>query len=175
MEAQTRSKVSRAKADMRSLTTALESYMVDQNQYPYKALNYPIRNINTDAPWNIRLIPITTPVSYMSSLPRDPFRHQVAGTSAPGYSDNPIYTTFIYQRSDLRVSGAIVLPEGRSAYLINSAGPDNNVASDSYWSISELEAFERMNIRTSPQRYDPTNGTLSPGDIYRYGPGGEVR
>ena len=34
LEAQTRSKVSRAKADMRSLATALEAYAVDYNNYP---------------------------------------------------------------------------------------------------------------------------------------------
>ena len=34
LEAQTRSKVSRVKADQRSITTALESYVVDTNKYP---------------------------------------------------------------------------------------------------------------------------------------------
>jgi type II secretion system protein G len=34
LEAQTRSKVSRAQADMRSLATAIESYRVDNNSYP---------------------------------------------------------------------------------------------------------------------------------------------
>src|SRR5690349_15764472 len=34
LEAQTRSKVSRTKADMRSVTTAIESYAVDNNKYP---------------------------------------------------------------------------------------------------------------------------------------------
>ena len=34
LEAQTRSKVSRAKADMRSMATALEAYAVDNNVFP---------------------------------------------------------------------------------------------------------------------------------------------
>jgi len=34
IEAQSRAKISRAKADMRSLATAIESYAVDNNQYP---------------------------------------------------------------------------------------------------------------------------------------------
>src|SRR6186997_2434592 len=34
IEAQTRSKVSRTKADMRALATAIESYMTDYNRYP---------------------------------------------------------------------------------------------------------------------------------------------
>ena len=32
LEAQTRSKISRAKADMRTMATALESYLVDNNK-----------------------------------------------------------------------------------------------------------------------------------------------
>jgi hypothetical protein len=34
LEAQTRSKVSRVKADMRSVVTALEAYFTDHNAYP---------------------------------------------------------------------------------------------------------------------------------------------
>ena len=34
LEAQTRAKVSRAKSDMRSVAIALESYRVDNNNYP---------------------------------------------------------------------------------------------------------------------------------------------
>src|SRR5205823_5824534 len=34
LEAQTRSKVSRAKADMRTVAVAVEAYCVDNNQYP---------------------------------------------------------------------------------------------------------------------------------------------
>src|SRR6187399_1379110 len=37
LEAQTRSKVSRAKVDMRSLATAMETYLVDGNAYPILA------------------------------------------------------------------------------------------------------------------------------------------
>ena len=35
LEAQVRAKVSRVKADMRSLATAIEAYVVDNNVYPY--------------------------------------------------------------------------------------------------------------------------------------------
>ena len=37
LEAQVRSKVSRARSDMRSLATGIESYYVDNNQYPASA------------------------------------------------------------------------------------------------------------------------------------------
>jgi len=38
LEAQTRSKVSRCKADMRSLATGMESYVLDWNQYPRETI-----------------------------------------------------------------------------------------------------------------------------------------
>jgi len=41
LEAQTRSKVSRAKADMRTLATGLESYAVDNNKYPPSFVDAP--------------------------------------------------------------------------------------------------------------------------------------
>src|SRR5215217_1415363 len=59
LEAQTRAKVSRGKADMRSVATALETYMIDNNKYPFD--------------WDSRGWPyyltdcITTPISYLSS------------------------------------------------------------------------------------------------------------
>lgn len=87
LEAQTRSKVSRAKADLRSLVVALESYAVDNNSYPYilsrpKASDdfwksrrflcfggFPFVNNNVpDKPGSL-----TTPIAYMSKTPRDPF------------------------------------------------------------------------------------------------------
>jgi type II secretion system protein G len=65
LEAQTRSKVSRAKADMRSLATALEAYRVDNTSYPVgKLRDYPLA-------W--RLSYLTTPVAYITSTPMDPF------------------------------------------------------------------------------------------------------
>jgi type II secretion system protein G len=68
LEAQVRSKVSRARSDMRSLSLALEAYAVDQNRYP--------------ANWmyaGMRLSPesFTTPLAYITSLPLDPFRAQM--------------------------------------------------------------------------------------------------
>jgi len=63
LEAQTRAKVSRARSDMRSLQIALESYNVDQNRYP-----------PTLTPC------LTTPITYITSVPKDPFSPQ----------DNPI-------------------------------------------------------------------------------------
>jgi type II secretion system protein G len=70
LEAQIRSKVSRARADMRSLATALESYCVDNGRYPPNVLHE-----------GVRVAPemLTTPMAYITSIPHDPFRTEREG------------------------------------------------------------------------------------------------
>jgi prepilin-type N-terminal cleavage/methylation domain-containing protein len=67
LEAQVRAKISRARADMRSLATALESYAVDSNKYPPRD------------PQDVVTEVFTTPVAYMTSIPMDPFRDSKEG------------------------------------------------------------------------------------------------
>jgi prepilin-type N-terminal cleavage/methylation domain-containing protein len=85
LEAQTRAKVSRVKADLRTLLTAVETYHIDSNKYPLHMLVDQVGNIQLD-PWLAdRNGPayaefhfseknsLTTPVSYINQLPLDPF------------------------------------------------------------------------------------------------------
>ena len=67
LEAQTRSKVSRVRSDMRSLSTGLESYMVDNNKYPYGSPG----TILVER-WGLSLL--STPIAYVTNpLLRDVF------------------------------------------------------------------------------------------------------
>src|SRR5512133_2279851 len=76
LEAQVRSKVSRVKADLRTVTTALESYAIDFNgKYPslngYLGTSY---SSNTNRGGIFVVTGLTTPVSYLTSTDmRDPF------------------------------------------------------------------------------------------------------
>jgi prepilin-type N-terminal cleavage/methylation domain-containing protein len=73
LEAQTRSKVSRVKADFRSLATAIEAYAVDNNG-KYCFAMAPNSNNSTFQSWlRWRSKRLTTPVAYITSLPADPF------------------------------------------------------------------------------------------------------
>ncbi|HPB31789.1 MAG TPA: prepilin-type N-terminal cleavage/methylation domain-containing protein, partial [Candidatus Sumerlaeota bacterium] len=66
LEAQIRAKVSRAKADLRSVGTAVEAYAVDWNRYP-----------PNDGAYNVIPIEITTPQSYITNSKMvDPFGEQ---------------------------------------------------------------------------------------------------
>ncbi|MCX7048239.1 MAG: type II secretion system protein GspG, partial [Candidatus Sumerlaeota bacterium] len=77
LEAQVRSKVSRAHADMRSIATAIEAYYVDYNAYPLseEALSDGCVSPLVTASWRFShwKTCLTTPVAYITSIPQDPF------------------------------------------------------------------------------------------------------
>lgn len=177
LEAQTRSKVSRVRADQRTLVTAMETYYVDFNSYPLIAapsLEPGAINAATNPAYQSQLkayVALSTPLAYISSARlTDPFSRGAAT------ADNPDRVDARYFQVGSGKSGEPapilqVLSDGppdyawtRRAYPLNvycivSAGPDEKDASDivSYPFSSALA-------------YDPTNGTVSAGDIFRCGP-----
>src|SRR5688572_25714650 len=72
LESQVRSKVARAKADMRTIATAMEAYATDKHQYPpdFNANIYPGISVTDES---LTYAQITTPVAYITSVPLDPF------------------------------------------------------------------------------------------------------
>jgi prepilin-type N-terminal cleavage/methylation domain-containing protein len=164
LEAQVRAKVSRAKADMRSLATAIESYAVDYNSYPLPAnedgdpiIPYPAAGPEM---FETRLSrSITTPIAYIAALFSEPF-------AADG-GENPQfhYSTRAYALALEGPAGAAEFGEyvetlyGPSAtlYILLSHGPD----------LDHDDPDESV-----PALYDPTNGTTSSGDVVYFGPGG---
>src|SRR5213083_2789382 len=68
LEAQTRAKVSRAKADIRTIATAIEAYCVDSNKYPFDVTSVDQISQNTAANYFWYLSnAITTPVAYFTN------------------------------------------------------------------------------------------------------------
>lgn len=169
LEAQVRAKVSRCKADMRSLATAVESYAVDHNKYPdasFAAITFSFNN---------RLLNITTPVAYMTSLPLDAFRTKRTKFPDPGRPDT---STFDYTDRQTAIEPAsprfgfnlFAIDFAYSRYFggsppwfILSPGPDfNNAPFDVGTPIPGLTARRQV-----LESYDPTNGTVSRGAIWR--------
>ncbi len=145
LEAQTRSKVSRAKADMRTIATGLEAYAVDNNRYPPSTL----------VPRFARLRKLTTPVSYLTSVPADVFNSADAGAGQ-------------FRRSGNFAYGAMPIDE-ESRYALTSDGPDlvpQNEPIEFYPGYPQV-AWEEPSSGFDYVRYDPTNGTVSAGDIWR--------
>ena len=60
---------------------------------------------------------------------------------------------------------------GKARWMINSAGPDNNIECCSYWSREEVFYYGLPAQVAGGARfalYDPTNGTSSEGEIMRW-------
>ncbi len=162
LQAQTRAKVSRAEADMRALSTALETYYVDHNTYP------PGHHEDGDMiPYDERLNPLTTPIAYVTSIPMDPFQD-----SRPGWSDYDLhqghfdYWPMMYidpPRYHEVFGGPItwqLLSPGPDGVFVTHAPPEGVEIVD--WSSEKVTIL-------SNTVYDPTNGTISTGDIWRIG------
>jgi len=171
IEAQTRSKVGRAKNDLRTISVAMETYQVDCNLYPWRPDNvptswvFPYTNPRYNAsdyliPTNM-LAAITTPLAYMASIPVDPFQtgsqprdawgrslYEMAGRKASYILDR--------QADNMRILMPLIA-QASTKYGIWSIGPDQ---------IWLDEATPPWNYLL----YDPTNGTLSKGNIWRTGP-----
>lgn len=147
LEAQVRSKVARVQADMRSIATALEAYRVDHNKYPPSNAppGEPIES------WFDRLIPLTTPVSFLTSVMLDPFSIQLPGANA----GNQI--SYGYDNGETRYGG--LLP---SFYWINGGGRNPHI-----WVLTSNGPDKSA---TWHDPYDATNGTVSYGEIFRFGP-----
>lgn len=171
LEAQVRSKVSRSKSDQRSLATAIESYRVDFNRYPFYGTW-------TDSPPKV-LKQLTTPVAYMSSIPHDTFK-------ATNYQDWQDYYIYYNKRDDLYINsktgGSSEFWDGNYGGTPAAAGYGKAKAG-SQWGLYGLgpdlifnwdAKMPRLtNICDSGHQameYDPTNGTVSGGDIHRWGP-----
>jgi prepilin-type N-terminal cleavage/methylation domain-containing protein len=168
LEAQVRSKVSRSFSDMRTLLTATEAYRTDYQKLP----PYVAAGSSTASWWGWSPKGLTTPVAYVTSLPRQPFSDKTLTQEPMG---NQLYT-YIY---DIRLmcdagigpySGApasvprnlkskdqmdFVMKARNCSYIYYTCGPDS-IDSTAY---------------IAPMSYDPTNGTVSFGDIHMFGAG----
>ncbi len=133
LNAQVRAKISRGLADMKNTGTAIETFRLDTNMLlvdfwdddtplgveRMEMFGIPPFNNGPDRTMVQILAPLTTPVSYMSSVPRDPFNEPTAakddetyvnyGGGSYIYGDNEAAFSFIGENhglSGLRADGA---------------------------------------------------------------------
>lgn len=147
LEAQVRSKVARANSDLRTIATALETYRVDLNRYPPTPLDPPFSR-------DQRLSQLTTPVAYITSIPFEVFTKG----KAEGYAFWSARLTDAMKASPVFYH----LPDERpkkGRWALFSRGPDLD------YEVAIEEGGGGL-----LQRYDPTNGTVSNGDLARFGP-----
>lgn len=171
LEAQTRAKVARVKTDMRSVATAIESYQVDNNHYP-PAVEYKIPYMwgdITNPPYTKKLSSVlTTPVAYMSSLPADLFS-VVRPNPSPPPADRNIFNRFFFFNMDYLFANPSIAPPAVTPYgpagalggiwMMFSVGPDLDEMNFAVPGPPDDARFFRD--------YDPTNGTVSLGNVFR--------
>jgi prepilin-type N-terminal cleavage/methylation domain-containing protein len=184
LEAQVRAKVSRVQAEMRSVSVAMEAYFVDHNRYPIpsdqdgREIPNP-RTAVSVLPFETRLpITLTTPVAYLTSHMVDPFATHRLGESGVYHCITLDYITmrqlnapranwFRVWRDFYRELRGIDPPD-QIRYYFTSFGPDKQHDAD----IPHAGGGPTGPHQHAPgSLYDPTNGTISAGDIYFFGPG----
>lgn len=144
LEAQVRAKVARVKADVRTVAVGLESYAVDTSAYPYFNPNY-------NHSYLLDIPVLTTPVAYLQSLPTEVFQPRTLGSVRERY--------YRYYPVEYWVR---VFPEARRyqwTWVLMSNAPDLDI------DVDEASATDVLRGGFSAI-YDPTNGTISSGDIW---------
>jgi prepilin-type N-terminal cleavage/methylation domain-containing protein len=158
LEARTRATVARSLADMRTLALAVESYWVDRAWHPHHGevlttgvVNLPARAAGIGTIEFAPGDPITTPVAYITSIPADPMLKPGGPPELRVYG----YIQSRLMRNILLGRGLTASAEGiepaYGGWRLYGAGPDGDKGADA-----------KVNIP-----YDPTNGTISNGDLIR--------
>ncbi|MCX7046624.1 MAG: prepilin-type N-terminal cleavage/methylation domain-containing protein [Candidatus Sumerlaeota bacterium] len=157
LEAQTRSKIARVQADMRTLGIAIEAYNVDCNIPPPGQDDY---NLDWGVPTleesnSLAQNHLTTPVAYITTLPLDPF-HEKTGDTA----NRRIYTYMMFDAGDT----SDYLTDFRLGYSwgLQTKGPSRANPYSAYGMHSILAKMDGILCV-----YDPSNGTISSGVIIR--------
>ncbi len=162
LEAQVRSKVSRVKSDLRTLATAVEAYTVDASKtprmvhvgyYPEDLIDFPAGQYPGGV-YGIFWKGLSTPIAYITTVGFiDPFQT----TDAANRYDERVYTyqeLIAYAERTTSPFWDYAL-EFFGPWRMASVGPDKIYTHDTSVSYSH-------NII-----YDPTNGTVSGGNIWR--------
>ena len=142
-EAGMRTKISRVKADFRTVFTAMEMYRMDQNKYVSDAEG---RNWASDMkPFTT----LTTPVAYLTQVPLSPLDMEISGGAG----------NFAYW------GNASVTSDKEAVYYhVVSSGPDGEY--DLYFDMLVPHLVATQDPRFRNKLYDPTNGTVSRGDLH---------
>jgi prepilin-type N-terminal cleavage/methylation domain-containing protein len=186
LEAQTRSKVARCKADVRSIATGLEAYRVDFNRYTPDPIFY-------NSVWNgggsrwpgggtmsqaqvdnyLALQRLTTPVAYLTSVPDNVFGNN---TFAGYHLGKPAEKWYVYWGQEWRElqmaahAGQPMWGDHGAVWSVSTTGPDRQDNLGSYLIFGEQTLNAQSAFGLVGCLYDATNGTMSAGDIVRIGP-----
>jgi prepilin-type N-terminal cleavage/methylation domain-containing protein len=186
LEAQVRSKVSRVKADERSLANGLEAYYVDNNDYPAMGVGNAGANgfagitvpgsggttgarhiltfrVNVSATTDL-FRTMTTPQAYVTSYFPDPFA-DTKGCCFAYYKDTNGWIVASFG-PDTDENGANTT-YGDLGLVNGWAGTGTETEYSSSIAQPSLQLLTGSGYSGDCYTYDPTNGTVTPGDVYR--------
>lgn len=158
LEAQVRAKVARCLADTRAIAVALETYRTENSRYPSRE----------DGDWGMRrLALLSTPVPYITRVPRDPFA---------AYPDEDEFDWHWLWHRDAYIFETWENPNVATPFGIQA----NRTYAEAYrrgslWFLVGRgpDRLYGVYMDSGPLKetaYDPSNGTISFGDIERFGP-----
>ncbi len=173
LAAQLRAKVTQVQAELRTLSIGVESYATDYNS-AYPIMLGKLRDNPSSPSWDRggvhNLISLSTPIQYVEGeilRKRDPF-----------YGDEGDHLTYGYVNRDAfrMIHG---LPNNHTHhYLLHSLGPDKKKGPNpaayfgGRWNNADYGRDPPIGFQYKPLfdawNYNPTNGTLSDGDILRW-------
>ncbi len=173
LQAQVRAKVSRVVSEFRTIATGMESYFVDYNTYPHD-----YRSEANRAPYNpTGLWALSTPIAYLTD-PKfvDPFSADIGRTyggflySYQALTDDHegnTYSAQLYGGYNYQPT-ADELSKVAHWWAVFSSGPDSQIQwPGGAWMYNVIMDGDPDVMRDAI--YDPTNGTISFGNIYRVG------
>jgi len=154
LNAQIRAKVAQVQGDFKAISTAMEMYKIQFNSYPGDHdLDTSIFGDQTG------LFQLTSPISFLSSVPADPFviKHG-KGSGFGTQSAENAYSRDYYPSYEIGSGADNSIDMRRQAYSIISYGPNYVVDLGNY-----SHDFFPFRITFGP--YDSSNGITSRGDI----------
>ncbi len=152
LNAQLKAKIAATTGNMKAIGSAIEMYAIDHRKYPNTYISGTTTFIN---PRMYRFLRLTTPVAYMTASVRDVFNkidiepNAVYPFWGPDTMDHRRQLTW-FDHPDLRH-----LKYQRGGWAIMSFGPDE-----------DFESTQKQFLVW----FDASNGLISDGDIYRFGP-----
>jgi type II secretion system protein G len=153
--AQVKAKTTASFAELKTLSTAVEAYHLDNNTYPLDGNDYPMLSDEFFDQKRIQHV-LTTPIAYISEIPDDLFHRRDTHLGDPKierYFQSRSPHPYLYYSVD-----NYQLHRGTPrAYYLFSFGPD-------------LIYNNESNKPGTFTAYDQTNGIISDGDIFYKGP-----
>ena len=180
LEAQVRARITNARSELKTLVTATEAYRIDWNGKEPKTLTPFAPSLGGYSEWwGFASTLLTTPHAYLTEVPTEPFPDDftegfwIQLSNSPS---DPPYTVIrdtntsswpigavVSNNPDVQAAAGGPVPISQqfytanqhAAYIYYSSGPD--LIDGTVWG--------------NPEFYSPTNGTVSFGELYEFGPG----